>query len=110
MANRSMGGCGAHEVIIESPEHERFLGHQPVEHIEIVLRTLQLRFNDLLRDSLQSSFGQVEAARLRPLAEILKVLLSKLYTGLDNPAFNHGDKQNRPRVVLGAGYLGLMKP
>jgi UDPglucose--hexose-1-phosphate uridylyltransferase len=48
---RSMGGCGAHEVIIESPDHERFLGHQPLEHIELVLRTLQLRFNDLMRDT-----------------------------------------------------------
>jgi UDPglucose--hexose-1-phosphate uridylyltransferase len=47
---RRMGGCGAHEVVIESPEHATFLGHQPVEQIERVLRALQLRFNDLLRD------------------------------------------------------------
>jgi UDPglucose--hexose-1-phosphate uridylyltransferase len=45
-----MGGCGAHEVIIESPDHERFLGQQPVEQVELVLRTLQARFNDLMRD------------------------------------------------------------
>lgn len=47
---RSMGGCGAHEVIIESPAHDVSLAQQPVMHIEFVLRTLQLRFQDLLRD------------------------------------------------------------
>ncbi len=45
-----MGGCGAHEVVIESPEHDAFLGHQPVEQVEFVLRTIQLRFNVHLRD------------------------------------------------------------
>lgn len=45
-----MGGCGAHEVIVESPEHTTFLGQQSVEQIELVLRTLQLRYLDLLRD------------------------------------------------------------
>lgn len=47
---RYMGGCGAHEVIVESPDHERVLAQQPVEHIELVLVQLQRRFNDLLRD------------------------------------------------------------
>ena len=46
-----MEGCGAHEVIIESPEHDAFLGHQPVEQIEFVLRTLQVRFHEHLRDA-----------------------------------------------------------
>jgi UDPglucose--hexose-1-phosphate uridylyltransferase len=46
-----MGGCGAHEVIIESPEHGSSLDRQPVEQVEFVLRTLQLRFDDLMRDS-----------------------------------------------------------
>ena len=47
---RYMSGCGAHEVIIESPDHQRFLADQTVEHIEQVLRTLQVRFNDLMSD------------------------------------------------------------
>ena len=47
---RNMGGCGAHEVIIESPNHDTFLGHQPARQIEQVLQALQQRFNDLLRD------------------------------------------------------------
>jgi UDPglucose--hexose-1-phosphate uridylyltransferase len=47
---RYMGGCGAHEVIIESPEHDRILAQHPVDHIELVIRTLQQRFNDLLKD------------------------------------------------------------
>ena len=45
-----MGGCGAHEVIIESPQHDMFLGQQPVEQMELVLSTLQLRYRDLMRD------------------------------------------------------------
>lgn len=48
---RHMGGCGAHEVIIESPDHTLFLARQPVEQVEFVLRTLHFRFNDLMRDA-----------------------------------------------------------
>jgi UDPglucose--hexose-1-phosphate uridylyltransferase len=213
---RHMGGCGAHEVIIESPDHDRFLAQQPVEQVEFVLRTLQVRFNDLLRDlrfqtivifknhgehagtSLrhphcqliatpvvpqllrlkhrvateyfdqtgsclycvllheelaaaqrvvaendhyaaimpyashvpfelwilpkqhQSSFGRVDAALLRPLAELLKSVLLKLYNGLENPDFNltlntapRGDEdkayflwhlQILPRLTTPAGF------
>jgi UDPglucose--hexose-1-phosphate uridylyltransferase len=45
-----LGGCGAHEVIIESPDHVA-LAEQPIDQIESVLRTLKLRFDDLMRDS-----------------------------------------------------------
>jgi UDPglucose--hexose-1-phosphate uridylyltransferase len=48
---RYMGGCGAHEVIIESPQHNTSLAQQPVEQIDAVLRTLQARSNDLLQDA-----------------------------------------------------------
>lgn len=48
---RTRGGCGAHEVIIESPDHDVALANQPVEQIEAVLRTLQQRYNDLMRDA-----------------------------------------------------------
>jgi UDPglucose--hexose-1-phosphate uridylyltransferase len=184
MLFRSMGGCGGHEVIIESPEHDVLLARQPLEQIEFVLRTLQLRFQDLLGDKRfqaivifknhgegagvslthphwqliatpvvphmlrlkhavatdhydqtgrclyyemlneelamqqrvlgenalfaaiapyaarvpfetwilpkthQSSFARVEAAHLRPLAEMLKTVLLKLHAGLENPDFN----------------------
>ena len=47
---RYMPACGAHEVIIESPDHERVMAEQPVEHLEILLRTLQLRHTDLMGD------------------------------------------------------------
>ncbi len=47
---RQRGGCGAHEVIIEAPEHDRLLCQQPVEQIEALLHTLQQRHNDLLQD------------------------------------------------------------
>ena len=45
---RAMGGWGAHEVIIESPNHAAFLGNEPIEQVELVLRTLQVRFNALM--------------------------------------------------------------
>lgn len=48
---RYRGGCGAHEVIIESPRHDVFLGYQPIEQVELLLRAMQARFNDLLGDS-----------------------------------------------------------
>jgi UDPglucose--hexose-1-phosphate uridylyltransferase len=48
---RFRGGCGAHEVIIESPDHARLLCQQPIDQIELLLQTLQGRFNDLLGDS-----------------------------------------------------------
>ena len=47
---RRMGGCGAHEVIIESPDHERTLAQQPLGQIQSVFQTLQARYKDLLRD------------------------------------------------------------
>lgn len=47
---RHRGGCGAHEVIIESPEHDTILAQQPVEQIEALLHTMRQRHNDLLRD------------------------------------------------------------
>ena len=46
----SMGGCGAHEVIVESPSHDTALAQQPIEQIQLVLSTLQLRYRDLMRD------------------------------------------------------------
>ena len=45
-----MGGCGAHEVVIESPEHETFLGQQPLEQVQLILETVQQRYRDLMRD------------------------------------------------------------
>lgn len=45
-----MGGCGAHEVVVESPDHSRFLAQQPTEQIERLLKTLQHRYIDLKRD------------------------------------------------------------
>lgn len=48
---RFLGGCGAHEVIIESPDHNRPLCEQPVEQVERVLRTAQVRYQDLMRDT-----------------------------------------------------------
>jgi len=212
----SMGGCGAHEVIVESPEHTVFLAQQSVEQIELVLRTVQLRQQDLMRDrrfqaliafknhgmaagtSLEhphwqmiatpvvprllrqkhavaaeyfdrtgdclycvtlaeemaagkrilaanpaytallpyashvpfetwivprrprAAFTSVPAEELRPLAELLRLVLLKLYTALDNPSFNltidtvsRGDEEKEyflwhlrilPRLTTPAGF------
>jgi len=211
-----MGGCGAHEVIVESPAHSTFLAQQPTDQIELVLQTLQLRYRDLMGDHRfqaiilfknhglgagtsiahphwqliatpvvprqlrvkhfeaseyfdrtgrclycvlleqeldakkrilatneeyvalmpyashvpfetwivprhhMASFASVDAARLRPLAELLRVVLLKLYTGLDNPDFNltidsapRGDEDQQyflwhlrilPRLTTPAGF------
>lgn len=48
---RAMGGCGAHEVVIESREHDSILAQQPVEQIERVLTCVQERYRDLMRDN-----------------------------------------------------------
>jgi UDPglucose--hexose-1-phosphate uridylyltransferase len=45
-----MGGVGAHEVIIETPEHARELAQQLPEEVERVLRAAQERMLDLSRD------------------------------------------------------------
>ena len=47
---RSMGGYGVHEALIESPEHDRTLGHQPAEQVERVLRAVHRRFIEHMRD------------------------------------------------------------
>lgn len=211
----SMGGCGAHEVIVESPDHNLALAQQPVEQVELVLATLQARYRDLMRDqrfqtivifknygesagtslehphwqliatpivppmlrlkhteavryfertgtSLYSvmreqelaagrrvlacndgyvaflpfashlpfetwivprrdeySFSLIDAGRLRMLAQLLKIVLLKLYTGLENPHFNltiddvsRGEESNcflwhmriLPRLTTTAGF------
>src|SRR5512137_1701314 len=45
-----MNGIGAHEVIIESPEHERELSQDSVEQIHLVLTAFRARMIDLARD------------------------------------------------------------
>ncbi len=45
-----MGGCGAHEVVIESPDHGIFFGQLPAEHIELILKVIHRRYQDLKRD------------------------------------------------------------
>jgi UDPglucose--hexose-1-phosphate uridylyltransferase len=47
---QNMGGCGAHEVVIESPDHGCFLGQLPAEHIEVIMRMIRARYKDLKRD------------------------------------------------------------
>ncbi|MDB5102495.1 MAG: galT [Fibrobacteres bacterium] len=44
-------GYGAHEVIIESPDHFRTLAMQPADQIERILSVLQMRYRGLMGDS-----------------------------------------------------------
>lgn len=46
-----MGGCGAHEVIVDSPSHTVALAQQPVEQVQLLLWVLQQRYIDLMRDT-----------------------------------------------------------
>ncbi len=46
-----LSGVGAHEVIIESPDHEKDLGELDPSRIESVLRAVQARFLDLRKDA-----------------------------------------------------------
>ena len=45
-----MNGIGAHEVIIEGPEHDKTLGGMSEKHIEEVLWAFKERVNDLKKD------------------------------------------------------------
>ena len=45
-----LGGFGAHEVIIETPEHDLEMADMPVEQLELVLRVYRERCLDLRKD------------------------------------------------------------
>jgi UDPglucose--hexose-1-phosphate uridylyltransferase len=45
-----MSGIGAHEIIVESPEHDRQLSDLPAPHIREILQAYTLRMQDLKRD------------------------------------------------------------
>ncbi len=46
-----MNGVGAHEVIIETPDHDKGLVDLPVDHIAQVLTAYKARINDLRKDT-----------------------------------------------------------
>jgi len=45
-----MNGVGAHEVIIETPQHDLNMADAPIQHLEKVIRMYRERLVDLLRD------------------------------------------------------------
>jgi UDPglucose--hexose-1-phosphate uridylyltransferase len=47
----TMRGVGAHEVLIESPEHSKNIHHLPQEHVESIFWALRDRCIDLKKDS-----------------------------------------------------------
>ncbi|RPH93891.1 galactose-1-phosphate uridylyltransferase [candidate division KSB1 bacterium] len=46
-----MNGVGAHEIVIETPDHTRHIADQPQSHLAKVLRTYRDRLLDLQRDT-----------------------------------------------------------
>lgn len=46
-----VGGFGAHEVIIETPDHEKQIPDLPEEHVELLLQAYKERFQDLRKDA-----------------------------------------------------------
>jgi len=46
-----MNGIGAHEVVIESPQHDLNLGDQPIEHFQKIMQVYQMRLKDLKKDT-----------------------------------------------------------
>ena len=46
-----MNGIGAHEVVVETPEHDKGLAELPVEHFAMVLRAYRDRIIDLSKDT-----------------------------------------------------------
>jgi UDPglucose--hexose-1-phosphate uridylyltransferase len=45
-----MHGVGAHEVVVESPQHHHHLGDMDPSHVETVMLMCQARLRDLMRD------------------------------------------------------------
>jgi UDPglucose--hexose-1-phosphate uridylyltransferase len=45
-----MSGVGAHEVIVETPDHYAHFAEMPLEAVHLVLRAWQSRLNELLKD------------------------------------------------------------
>ncbi len=45
-----MNGVGAHEVVIESPDHDMDLAEQPLKHFAKILSVYQHRLKDLMKD------------------------------------------------------------
>ena len=45
-----MNGVGAHEVVIETPDHDQDFADLPIEHMVLVLKAYRERMNDLHRD------------------------------------------------------------
>lgn len=45
-----MSGMGAHEIVVEHPDHQRLLSQQSDEHVAQVLRAFVTRIEDLKRD------------------------------------------------------------
>jgi UDPglucose--hexose-1-phosphate uridylyltransferase len=96
-------GYGAHEVVIESPEHSLSLSEQPLPHVEGVLMAIRERFLDLMADPRIRSIlvfknhGEAAGTSLRhPHWQIVATpVVPRMHRLRHNVAQDYFDKTNR---------------
>ncbi len=81
-----MSGIGAHEVVIEAPQHDWRMADGPAEHVELVLRTCQKRLTDLYGDKrfryvviFRNHGKQAGASLTHPHSQLIAVPITPKY-------------------------------
>jgi UDPglucose--hexose-1-phosphate uridylyltransferase len=127
-----MGGIGAHEVIIETPEHNKQMADLSVEHLAEVLKAYRVRMLDLRNDSrfrylfVFKNFGREASAKLdHSHSQLIAVpLLPPLLTQEIKASRDHfyrkerclicdllrQERTNKERVVYDDGKLLVYAP
>ncbi len=97
------GGFGAHEVIIENPDHDQELWDAPLEQVELVLRAFRDRCLDLKRDPrfqyilIFKNYGAQAGASLEhPHSQLIGLpIVPSRVAGEAKGAARHFEKTNR---------------
>src|SRR3989475_384314 len=86
----SVNGVGAHEVIVETPEHEHHLSMQNEFQVQEIITAYKQRYLDLIRDKRFKYILIFKNHDERPpFARILKDILGRMFGILDDPPFNY---------------------
>jgi UDPglucose--hexose-1-phosphate uridylyltransferase len=125
-----IGGFGAHEVIVENPDHHTETADLPVEHVELILRAYRDRSLDLRKDPrfkyilIFKNYGEIAGASLEhPHSQLiaLPIVPSRVF-GEVKGAHRHHEftdrclfcdmlDQNRAEkkltIVEGGGFISL---
>lgn len=85
-----INGIGAHEVVIETPDHESSLASRRVEEIALMLRIYRERLADLMRDSrlkyiliFKNSGAAAGATLAHPHSQIIATTVTPLIVSLE---------------------------